>query len=81
MELRSEAQRVDAAVKLFSIGVPLEYLLEQLSLSPPEVARVMKMSDREATAKAKAQAAGFGVDGIEDVNVDNAYEKTTKPAS
>lgn len=81
LELRSEAQRVDAAVKLFSIGVPLEYLLEQLSLSPPEVARVMKMSDREATAKAKAQAAGFGVDGIEDVNVDNAYEKTTKPAS
>lgn len=74
LELRSEAQRVDAATKLHAIGVPLEYLLERLSLTPPEIKRVMKASKREALEEAKAQAAAFGNDGIEgsDANLDAA---------
>ena len=61
LELQSEAQRVDAAVKLKSIGVPLEYLLERLSLSPQEIERVMRQSEREALDDARAQAEAFGV--------------------
>ena len=80
LELRSIAQKVDAAIKLFSIGVPLEYLLEQLSLSASEVQRVMAMSEREATSNARAQAAAFGVDGVEDVDVDNAFSTQIQPA-
>jgi len=64
-ELRSEAQRVDAALKLHSMGVPLEYLLERLSLTPNEIERVMKAVEKQKAQEAKAQAAAFGVNGIE----------------
>ena len=65
LELRSDAQRVDAATKLASIGVPLEFLLERLSLSPQEIERIMAAAEKQAAKEAKAQAAAFGVDGLE----------------
>lgn len=65
LELRSDAQRVDAATKLSSIGVPLEFLLERLSLSPQEIERILAAAAKQAAAEAKAQAAAFGVDGLE----------------
>lgn len=65
LELRSDAQRVDAATKLASIGVPLEFLLERLSLSPQEIERIMAAAAKQAAEEAKAQAAAFGVDGVE----------------
>ena len=65
LELRSDSQRVDAATKLASIGVPLEFLLERLSLSPQEIERILKAAEKQAAKDAKAQAAAFGVDGME----------------
>ena len=73
IELRSEAQRVDAATKLHSIGVPLKYLLERLGLTRPEIQRVMQDAEEQAQMQAKAQAAAFGADGViesADANVD-----------
>lgn len=64
IELRSEAQRVDAATKLHSIGVPLKYLLERLGLTRPEIQRVMQDAEEQAQMQAKAQAAAFGADGV-----------------
>lgn len=66
LELQSEAQRVDAATKLASIGVPLEYLLERLSLSPQEIQRVLAAAEQQAVEQARAQAAAFGVTGAID---------------
>jgi len=42
-QYRSEAQLVDALVKLRQIGFPLEFIAEQYGLEPKEVKRVMKM--------------------------------------
>ena len=48
VESRSEAQAVDAALKLRSMGYPLEWVSRRLGLSPTEIADVMAMLAREA---------------------------------
>lgn len=47
-EIRSEAQLADMMVKLKSIGVPLQYLLELYGIDPLEIPRVMAMAKTEA---------------------------------
>lgn len=49
-EIRSEAQLADMMVKLKSIGVPLEYLLELYGVEPLDIPRILKMARDEADA-------------------------------
>lgn len=46
-EIRSEAQLVDAIVKLKTVGFPFKWLAERYGLSPAEIARVMEMRSEE----------------------------------
>jgi hypothetical protein len=48
VESRSEAQLVDALLKLKTIGFPLRFLAERYGLTPPEVDRLMDMVKEEA---------------------------------
>lgn len=47
-ESRSQAETVDAAVKLASIGVPNEVLWERVGFSPQEIDRMLAMQDVDA---------------------------------
>lgn len=58
-EIRSEAQLADMMVKLHTLGVPLEYLLELYGLGPLEIPRIMAMAK-----KADALAMGYGVQSV-----------------
>lgn len=49
-EIRSEAQLADMMVKLKSIGVPLQYLLELYGVEPLEIPRIMQMAKDEQEA-------------------------------
>lgn len=61
LAVRSDAQRADAAVKLRSIGLPLESVLEYLGRSPQAIERTLSQAREEALAAAGAQARAFGV--------------------
>ncbi|GAA0853451.1 phage portal protein [Streptosporangium amethystogenes subsp. fukuiense] len=47
VQFRALAQKVDALMKLKSMGFPLEWIAEQYGLEPPEVARVLRMREAE----------------------------------
>jgi hypothetical protein len=49
-EIRSEAQLADMLVKLKTIGVPFEYLLELYGVEPLEIPRIMAMAKAESDA-------------------------------
>ncbi|WP_313812998.1 phage portal protein [Glutamicibacter sp.] len=49
IQYRSEAQMADVGTKLKSAGFPTEYVVEKLVTDPVQVARVMKMVERERT--------------------------------
>lgn len=61
LERRSDAQRVDGALKLHSMGLPLNYLLERLGLSPQTIERVLKDAEEEKKKVMEASAAAFGL--------------------
>ncbi len=61
LERRSDAQRVDGALKLRSMGLPMEFLLERLGLTPLTIKRVMEQSQEEAVRSASVSAAAFGM--------------------
>ena len=66
MELRSLAQRSDAFVKLRSAGLPVSYLMESLlDMSPNTIDRVLAASVEEQSQAALAQAAAYGVAGVD----------------
>ncbi|RSM73460.1 phage portal protein [Kibdelosporangium aridum] len=70
---RSEAQLVDALVKLQTLGFPFEWLAERLGLTPPEIDRVMAMRDKASEAVLGNPAALIGAKlGQEDVDADRA---------
>ncbi|MGH3934166.1 MAG: phage portal protein [Pseudonocardiaceae bacterium] len=48
IQFRALSQKVDALQKLKDIGFPWEWLAEEYGLEPHEVARVLKMREREA---------------------------------
>lgn len=48
IQFRSLAQKADAFGKLKDIGFPFEWIAEQWGLGPDDVARVLKMREREA---------------------------------
>lgn len=48
IQFRALAQKVDALQKLKDIGFPFEWLAEEYGLEPHEVARVLKMKEKEA---------------------------------
>ena len=47
-QFRALGQKVDALMKLKSMGFPLQWIAEQYGLEPPEVDRVMQMVEEEA---------------------------------
>lgn len=61
LEKRSDAQKVDAAVKLRAIGLPLPFLLERLGLTPQASDRVMDSIANEQRQAAEVSAASFGL--------------------
>lgn len=61
LQLRSLAQKVDAVVKLRSIGFPLRYVMETLGMTEDAIVRVLAEVDREANEKARAEAAAFNI--------------------
>lgn len=50
VETRSEGQAIDAAVKLHTIGFPLEYLARRIGIPPDEVKQILEMRQREIDA-------------------------------
>jgi hypothetical protein len=62
VESRSEAQQVDAALKLRQIGLPIEYICRRLGMGPEEIVDVLEMRDRELAADplGAAVTAGLG---------------------
>lgn len=61
-ESRSEAQLVDALLKLQTIGFPFEWLAERYGLAADELARIVAMRETDRVQSATATAAAFGVD-------------------
>ena len=61
LERRSDAQRVDGALKLRSMGLPLPFLLERIGLTPLAIERVMQQVTAETVRTATASAAAFGM--------------------
>lgn len=55
IQFRALAQKVDALVKMRQIGFPFEWIAEQYGLEPLEVARVLKMREKEAESDPMAQ--------------------------
>jgi hypothetical protein len=49
VETRSEAQAVDGAMKLHSMGFPLEYLAQRIGIDPDEITNILTMRREEAT--------------------------------
>ena len=47
LEIRSEAQAIDAAQKLRAMGFPLEYIARRIGMTPEEIADVLEMRRRE----------------------------------
>lgn len=60
-EARSQAQIVDAAVKLKSIGFPMRYIAEMLGVAPQDIPQLLDDIDNEQVSKAKADSVAFGV--------------------
>ncbi len=58
-EIRSEAQLADSLVKLKSIGMPFEYLLEQYGVEPLDIGRILQMKKAEDDA-----LLGFGAHAV-----------------
>lgn len=61
LEMRSLAQKVDAAVKKRSIGIPMPVVLSDLGYTDSAIQRMMAQIEAEQQANAVAQAAAFGV--------------------
>lgn len=61
LEMRSLAQKVDAAVKKRSIGVPMTVVLSDLGYTDAAIQRMLPQIEQEQMAAANAQAAAFGV--------------------
>ena len=61
LERRSDAQKVDSAIKLRSIGLPMPYLLERIGLTPQAINRVMSSIEEEQASAANLSAAAFGL--------------------
>ena len=66
-EIRSEAQLADMLVKLKSIGLPLEYLMELYGIEPLAIPRILQMKERE-----DAMLLGAGVQAAVDANMNDA---------
>jgi hypothetical protein len=60
-ETRSEGQRVDALVKMATLGVPRDVLWQRWGATPQEIERWKQMAHEQAAADASAQAAAFGM--------------------
>jgi hypothetical protein len=57
VEIRSEAQAVDAAQKLHAMGYPLRYISRRLGMAPDEIEEVMEMRREEAEMDPTAEIA------------------------
>lgn len=61
LERRSDAQKVDGALKLHSMGLPMPYLLERMGLSPQAIDRVMVEYEAQQEKLMERSAAAFGL--------------------
>ena len=61
LERRSDAQKVDGALKLHSMGLPMPFLLERLGLSPQAIDRVMDEYEKQQEKLMERSAAAFGL--------------------
>ena len=61
LERRSDAQKVDSALKLRSMGLPMPFLLERIGLTPQATSRVMDALESEQAQQAAVSAASFGL--------------------
>lgn len=59
-ETRSEGQRVDALLKMATLGVPTEVLWQRWGATPQEIAQWRQMAAEEAAAEAANQAVALG---------------------
>ncbi|MFC4912581.1 phage portal protein [Actinomadura gamaensis] len=71
-ESRSRAQLADALLKLKQIGFPFEFLARQYGLTPPEVAVLVAMREREAELDPVAQMMAGKPDPATDPTVPGA---------
>lgn len=60
-QFRALGQKVDALMKLKTIGFPLRWIAEQYGLEPPEVDRVMAMAEEQAEMDPINQALNGGI--------------------
>ena len=75
-EYRTEGERVDALVKMRTLGVPLEALWSKWGATPQEINRWRGMQEREAQVLGGLVASGAGV-----TVTGAATEITTKPTT
>ncbi|MET8985841.1 phage portal protein [Nonomuraea wenchangensis] len=61
-QFRALGQKVDALMKLKTIGFPLPWIAEQYGLEPPEVERVMRMAEEMAQMDPIGQMLNGGVE-------------------
>jgi hypothetical protein len=61
-QFRALGQKVDALMKLKSMGFPLRWIAEQYGLEPPEVERVMRMAEEMAQMDPVNQMLNGGVE-------------------
>lgn len=61
LQLRSLAQKVDAATKLRSIGFPMRYIMETLGMTEDAIRRNLAEIERETNERARAEASAFNI--------------------
>lgn len=67
IEIRSEAQAIDAAMKLHTMGYPIEYLSRRIGIDPDEVVEILEMRRREQAESPTAKILR-GMTGQEDAD-------------
>jgi hypothetical protein len=63
LEMRSQAQRADAALKARSMGLPIELALEIMGYSDARIDEIKQQAEREQEARARAEALALGIGG------------------
>jgi phage gp29-like protein len=71
-ESRSEAQLVDALMKLSSLGFPFDWVAERYGLSAADMDRVRAMRAAEGAERAAIAAASFGLEASMPVEAEQA---------
>lgn len=74
-QFRNRSQLADELLKLKTIGFPLEFLASRYGLTPPEVAQLMKMRERDAALDPVAQMMNGKPDAGDGLPVDGGQDQ------